>query len=330
MGILSKVARDAISVATATNPLGGIAQAAGELATGGTPRQQPDPLATLATSLDQLDAAAALQVAEEIVLERGVASFGADETATFLQELIEEVARAKLREERHAARRQRLAGSPAQLDANDARPRPPLPRGGAAERPAVVLPPRPAQPGRIRVPDMPPPPTDAERQDDFERMVTDLIHAEEGWRTDVYLDTRGNPTVGCGHRLTTAQRGKFPVGTVLDEERLDDWLDHDLSRAADECDELFSAEALARGGPARHAVLVSMIFQMGAAKVSKFTHFHAAFEAGRYDDAATELAMNSDRSGPSPWALETPHRVAHAAATMRTGALHLPPKEAPA
>lgn len=323
MGILSRVARDAISAATATNPLGGIAQAAGELATRGTPEpapsQQPDPLATLATSLDQLDAAAALQVAEEIVLERGVASFGADETATFLQELIEEVARAKLREERHAARRQRLAGSAATLDPNDARPRPPLPRGGAAERPAVALPPRPAQSR--------PPPTDAERQDDFERMVADLIHAEEGWRTDVYLDTRGNPTVGCGHRLTTAQRAKFPVGTVLDEERLDDWLDHDLSRAADECDELFSAEALAHGGPARHAVLVSMIFQMGAAKVSKFTHFHAAFEGGRYDDAATEMEMNSDRSGPSPWAIETPHRVAHAAETMRTGALHFP-KEA--
>lgn len=88
------------------------------------------------------------------------------------------------------------------------------------------------------------------------------IEANEGWRNNVYVDSRGNPTVGIGHLLRVGD--PIPAGGMSDSQ-VRSYFASDYSRAFSN-----ARGAASRHGvnfdnlsPARQTVLVDMAFNMG-------------------------------------------------------------------
>lgn len=106
----------------------------------------------------------------------------------------------------------------------------------------------------------------------------DLIKEFEGCRLEVYLDQKGLPTVGWGHRTDMS------VGTTISQEDADTLLSDDLSRfevgvehavAVDPTDNQFAA-------------LVSFAYNLGLGAL-RSSHLLTEFNAGNLDKAADEL-----------------------------------------
>lgn len=307
MNLMKAVARVGDLATKAANPLGAVAEVAGQVAQGAETAEEI--LQTLSVGMNGLDDGQALELVESIVIDRAVDSFGVDEVRAFLRDLLADVDRIAERQERHNQRRIRFAGGASipQTPQN-------APVGGVTH----------IQPNAPVTPLQP-----VADPQGFEQMACDLLRAEEGWSDTVYPGPRtGKPHAGCGHLLTRAEVRQYPMGTTVPREQLEDWFDEDLQLADDQVLDLFDPEAVQRGGDARHAVLVSMIFQLGAPKVARFTDFKAAFERGDYQTAANEMTVNSAGDGPSKWHIDTPGRCDRAAHTMRTGRLTLPPGHA--
>ena len=130
-----------------------------------------------------------------------------------------------------------------------------------------------------------------------------LLKAREGFRTDVYEDTRGYPTVGHGHRLPDEylQRiGETPFTT----DQLNSMFYEDME----------SAEAAAKRNAKSYGVkwddlgrrektaLTSMAFQLGEEGQKGFENMWTKLAAGDKEGAALE-ALDSD------WATQTPQRA---------------------
>lgn len=126
----------------------------------------------------------------------------------------------------------------------------------------------------------------------------DLMISEEGRRRDVYLDTRGIPTVGIGHRVVPGDHLK--LGDVIDTPRIEELFRQDasdaLSRATSQAAEAGISD------PAFIPRLAAVNLQVGPYWRSKFPKTWAMIMAGKYDDAAT--ALNN-----TPWEEQTPQRV---------------------
>ena len=130
-----------------------------------------------------------------------------------------------------------------------------------------------------------------------------LLRAREGYRSDVYLDSEGKPTVGHGHLLPNeyiSREGERPFS----EEKLDDWFREDQAKAAAaaqrnakhygvDWDKLNKREKTA---------LESMAFQLGETGQKGFEKMWKALAAGDKETASLE-ALDSD------WASQTPERA---------------------
>jgi lysozyme len=127
-----------------------------------------------------------------------------------------------------------------------------------------------------------------------------LIREHEGWRLKAYVDTRGRVTIGAGRNLT--DKG------ISEEEGLM-LLQRDYTEALNAALEYPWFKSL---NEPRQAVVIDMIFEMGAAGYSKFILMHHALEDG--DFAAAVAAMLN-----SAWAGEVPERAHDNAAIIDTG-----------
>ena len=130
-----------------------------------------------------------------------------------------------------------------------------------------------------------------------------LLRSREGYRSDVYLDSEGKPTVGHGHLLPNeyiSREGERPFS----EEQLDDWFREDQAAAKSaaqrnakhygvDWDKLNKREKTA---------LESMAFQLGETGQKGFEKMWKALAAGDKETAALE-ALDSD------WASQTPERA---------------------
>ncbi len=103
-----------------------------------------------------------------------------------------------------------------------------------------------------------------------------LVARHEGCRLHPYADTAGLLTVGYGHNLTRP----------ITQAQAEAWLDDDLAQAV----------KAARSYPwfvvlsdQRQAVIVDILFNVGAARFTKFVRLIAALEVGAYDTAAREI-----------------------------------------
>ena len=121
-----------------------------------------------------------------------------------------------------------------------------------------------------------------DREAVFEQMKID-----EGVVYEVYHDHLGLPTFGVGH-LVLESDTEFgqPVGTPIDEDRVNDCFEKDLDTAISECSVLYEDFDNMPGEV--QEVLVNMMFNMGRPRLSGFKNFKKALDEGDWAKAGTE------------------------------------------
>lgn len=127
-----------------------------------------------------------------------------------------------------------------------------------------------------------------------------------------YIDSRGNPTVGVGFNLNRPDAREKLTGVGADYDEVlagRQLLNDDQIRVLYTATLLEAAYAVERLVPnldklnvTRRAVLTDMVFNMGAAKLSEFTRFLAAVNAGNWDAAGAEMQK-------SAWYTQVGHRA---------------------
>ena len=126
-----------------------------------------------------------------------------------------------------------------------------------------------------------------------------MLMAQEGLKLKVYLDTLGIETIGVGRNLR--DKGVTETEAMM-------LLSNDIADAIDDIRHCFSCyDQLSRP---RQLVLISLAFQLGRERLSKFVRFIGAVHLGKYDEAADELL-------DSKAAQQTPVRYQQLAAMMR-------------
>jgi len=128
----------------------------------------------------------------------------------------------------------------------------------------------------------------------------DLIIKHEGIRDMPYKDSAGILTIGVGHNLTSAPLHPKVVQLMFA-------IDYDNAYAAASLYPWFQGL-----GDVRQAVVVDMIFNLGATGFSKFVKFQAALSKGDYVTAAAELKN-------SKWATQVGVRATDLETMMLTG-----------
>jgi lysozyme len=115
--------------------------------------------------------------------------------------------------------------------------------------------------------------------------VQDMLRHQEGERLTPYVDSVGKVTIGIGRNLTDK-------GISIEESRT--FFYRDVADAMEDVRHCFSCyDALSRP---RQLVLISMAFNLGRARLSKFVRFIGAVHLGKYDEAAEEM-LNSTWAG---------------------------------
>ena len=150
-------------------------------------------------------------------------------------------------------------------------------------------------------------------------MVSDrlkrLVARQEGFRADVYRDTLGFWTVGCGHLVSrdktlTASEARALCGAPWTREQALAELGRHLEEVERDIDSTYgwaaSLPALVREG------LIDMAYQLGLRGVKGFPRMLTALKAGDY-------AQAQERALQSVWATEqTPSRAAEVAGMLGT------------
>ncbi|MFZ1085673.1 MAG: lysozyme [Terracidiphilus sp.] len=121
----------------------------------------------------------------------------------------------------------------------------------------------------------------------FSAAGMDLLKKSEAFRSRVYLDVAGFPTIGYGHRLLHPD--SFLNG--IDEEQAANLLLCDV-RDAEQAVQRLVRVPLTQG---QYDALVDFCFNMGAGRLSSSTLLKA-LNAGRYGDAVEQL-LRWDHAG---------------------------------
>lgn len=128
------------------------------------------------------------------------------------------------------------------------------------------------------------------------------IQADEGFRSTVYIDSLGNPTVGWGHYDPNLVQGE-----KYDIEQLRLWFKEDMHDAIDGYIRLDL-----QLDKVRQAVLIMMVFNMGYSKVTRFKKMLGHLVAKNYEMAGVEMLK-------SRWRKQVKGRAHDMAAAMITG-----------
>lgn len=117
--------------------------------------------------------------------------------------------------------------------------------------------------------------------------VFEQMKIDEGVVYEVYHDHLGLPTFGVGHLVLESdpEFGK-PVGTPVDEDRVNDCFEKDLDTAISECAVLYEDFEDMPGEV--QEILVNMMFNMGRTRLSGFKNFKKALDEGDWAKAGTE------------------------------------------
>lgn len=115
---------------------------------------------------------------------------------------------------------------------------------------------------------------------DWKDTVREQLKRMEGVKRFSYIDTKGKTTVGCGRNLT--DKGLSPV-------EIDFLLMNDLADAEDDARRLLSDSCFEALTDNRKSVIVNMAFNLGYARLARFTAMIGAIKAGRNPDVAREM-----------------------------------------
>ncbi len=137
----------------------------------------------------------------------------------------------------------------------------------------------------------------------------EYIKEHEGFRNKTYKDTLGKLTGGVGHLLTEDEQALYPLGTLIPDNVIDDWLTNDLKKA-DAAAQQQAAE-LGICNPDFLRVLTSVNFQLGSRWHKKFPTAFRHLKNKEYERAKQEILFTKEGSGvKSDWNKQTPRRVA--------------------
>jgi lysozyme len=132
---------------------------------------------------------------------------------------------------------------------------------------------------------------------------------DEGCKYEIYLDHLGLPTMGIGHLITEndPEHGK-PVGTVVEQERVQAAFDLDIAVTVHECHRLYDdfddlPEECQR-------IIANMMFNLGYPRLSKFKGMKAGVDARDWNEAADQMV-------DSRWYTQVPNRARRLVARMR-------------
>jgi len=144
-------------------------------------------------------------------------------------------------------------------------------------------------------------------------MNTDKLRTEiaedEGCKYEIYLDHLHLPTFGIGHLITKddEEYGK-PVGTVIEQERVQRVFNLDMAVTVDECKVLYpDFDDLPE--ECQH-IICNMMFNMGRPRLSKFVGMKREIDDRRFDAAADEMV-------DSRWYTQVPNRARRLVDRMR-------------
>lgn len=125
-----------------------------------------------------------------------------------------------------------------------------------------------------------------------------ILHLREGWRLDVYHDSRGFLTVGVGHKVLTSDGLKF--GDVITAQRAWDFFYSDVAKAFNAAKT--QAKQVGKYTPEFIAALTSVNFQLGTGWTKTFYETWPALLRGDWQTAERNLLA-------SLWYRQTPVRV---------------------
>ena len=108
-------------------------------------------------------------------------------------------------------------------------------------------------------------------------LINDLIN-DEGFKTDVYIDTKGKQTIGVGHNLTDNGLTSTQVMMILQD---------DIQDAIDNLKSHLDIYSLL--DDTRQEVLVNMCFNLGIKNLLSFKRMIYALEIGDYITASKEM-----------------------------------------
>ncbi len=136
------------------------------------------------------------------------------------------------------------------------------------------------------------------------------LEADEGCKYQIYLDHLGYPTAGIGH-LITEKDDEFgaPVDTPISRKRIDEWFKQDIGYCLDDCRVIFADwDELPQEV---QKITANMAFNLGRVRLSKFSKFIAAVNAGEWLTAASEM-------NDSQWRRQVPNRAQRLIKRMRS------------
>jgi GH24 family phage-related lysozyme (muramidase)/peptidoglycan hydrolase-like protein with peptidoglycan-binding domain len=130
--------------------------------------------------------------------------------------------------------------------------------------------------------------------------VGEHLSLREGFRRQVYLDSRGLPTAGTGHLLSRAEKARYPVGTTIPDSILEAW------RVADSENAYSAAVQMSIDMDYESQDMVNALtavnFQLGTAWNQEHKKTWGYLKAHNWESAAHEAADSS-------WFSQTPVRV---------------------
>jgi lysozyme len=132
---------------------------------------------------------------------------------------------------------------------------------------------------------------------------------DEGCKYEIYLDHLGLPTFGIGHLVTKEDReyGK-PVGTVIEQERVQQVFNLDMAVTINDCMTLYSD--FAHLPDECQKIIANMMFNMGRPRLSKFKGMKAGVDARDWNEAADQMV-------DSRWYTQVPNRARRLVSRMR-------------
>lgn len=118
--------------------------------------------------------------------------------------------------------------------------------------------------------------------------LRELLEQDEGCVYAVYLDHLGLASTGVGHLIVKddAEYG-WPVGAPVSEERVAELFEQDVQVAIN--DARWLHPELDDMTEDAQITIISLAFQLGMPRYSKFVKHHAAIELRRWEEAAAEL-----------------------------------------
>jgi len=171
------------------------------------------------------------------------------------------------------------------------------------------------------------PTTIIEKVKDLKVIVTSLLKEVEGIKgCEAYIDTQHFPTIGIGKKCsnnlveTIAQAAseckKLKELCQSNEDIQYEWLDQDIDSHLADCEKKDNfKKAYDNCNIFRKAILISMCYQMGPVKVSKFVKALDAMYKGDWNEAAKEMLDSKWHNDPT----QSPKRAEDHAQVMKTG-----------